>query len=125
VPKALQQPDGALQSMQDRVRELENQLKSKTDQRDTVSLLRLENLKERIRQIDESNRADQQRLFDSFRNDGGRNDPSSRAAMSRQVGAIQLQMVRRNQEKSKLKEEMEKLTNETGTKPDVEAETAK
>jgi hypothetical protein len=125
VPKALQQPDGALQSMQDRVRELENQLKSKTDQRDTVSLLRLENLKERIRQIDEANRADQQRLFDSFRNDGGRNDPSSRAAMSRQVSAIQLQMVRRNQEKSKLKEEMEKLTNETGTKPDVEAETAK
>jgi hypothetical protein len=116
APKTIPVPDTALQSMQERVRQLEDELKSKTDQRQTVNLLKLEQVKERIRQMDEANRADQQQIFDTYSKDRRGGDASSRAALSMEVGTIQMRMVRRNQERAKLKAEMEKLEAETGTK---------
>lgn len=124
APKALPAPDTAMQSMQDRVRQLEDELKSKTDQRQTVNLLKLEQLKERIRQMDEANRADQQQIFNTYSKDLRNHDASARAAVSMEIGTIQMRMARRNQEKAKLSEEMTRLEAETGTKP-VAGEQAK
>ena len=56
--------------MQQRLRELEEELKKKSDQQQTVSLVQLEQLKERLRQLQEASRVDQQRIFDTYRKHG-------------------------------------------------------
>ena len=79
----------------------------------TANIFRLEQLNERLRQLDEANRADQQRIFETHRKYPA-SDPASRAAASREVGAIQLQMVRRNEDRRKLSDQIAKLEAEVG-----------
>ena len=99
----LPEPPIDVQAANKRLKELEEQLKAKADQQGTVNLVKLENLKERVRQIDEANKETQQQIFDTFRS----REPSS--VTSPQIGKLQLQMVRRNQQKSKLIEEIKQI----------------
>jgi hypothetical protein len=66
-----------------------------------------------VRQIEDANRADQQRIFDTFRKFPG-GDTATRNTVNREVGAIQLQIARRGQEMRSLREEIAKLEEELG-----------
>jgi uncharacterized caspase-like protein len=120
VPKVTP-PDSGADAMRDRVRQLEEELKNRPDQRQTANIVRLEQLNERLRQLDEANRADQQRIFDTYRKQTSANDPNARMAISREVGNIQMQIARRGQEQAKVREEISKLTSETGALPAAKA----
>lgn len=103
--------------LQRRLQQLESELKKKSDPRHTAKLVDLAQLKERIRRIEEDNRADQQRIFETQRKYSP-NDPNARAAISREIGAIQVQMVRRNEDRKKLREQIAKLEADVGLTQD-------
>lgn len=105
------------EAMQRRLEQLEQELTRRTDPNRTLSLVKLEQLKERVRQLEESNRADQQRIFDTYRKYGAVSDPSARGALNREVGSIQLQMARRGQEQKALKEEISHLEAQSSLPP--------
>ena len=92
---------------------MEEEVKRKSDPEQIAKIAELAQLKERVRQIDEANRADQQRIFDTFRTFSG-SDTAGRNAVNREVGAIQMQMVRRTQDLSGLRERIAKLEAEVG-----------
>ena len=102
------------EALQKRLKQLEDELKRKADPQQTVRLVELTNLKERVRQLEEANRADQQKIFDTYRKYGPASDPNARASLNREIGSIQLQMARRGQEQKTLREEIAKLEADAG-----------
>ena len=117
VPRLGHDPGPDNEAMQQRLRELEEELKKKSDQQQTVNLVKLEQLKERLRQLEDSSRADQQRVFDTYRKYGPASDPVQRNALNKEVGSIQIQLARRGQEQTALREQIAKLEAETGLGP--------
>src|SRR5262245_14547065 len=105
------------EAMQHRLEQLERELARRTDPDRTRNLVKLEQLKERVRQLEESNRADQQRIFDTYRKYGAVSDPNARGALNREIGSIQLQMARRGQEQKLLRDEVQQLEALTGALP--------
>lgn len=89
-------------------------MKKKSDPQHTVRLVELAQLKERVRQIEEANRADQQRIFETYRKYGPSSDPAARQAANKEVGAIQMQIARRGQDLRSLREQISKLEAEVG-----------
>jgi len=102
-------PAAETEAMRQRLQQLEQELARRTDPNRTLNLVKLEQLKERVRQLEESNRADQQRIFDTSRKYGASSDPNARTALNREIGSIQLQMARRGQEQKQLREEIAQL----------------
>jgi predicted nucleic acid-binding Zn-ribbon protein len=107
-------PSAESEAMQQRLKQLEDELKRKADPQQTVKLVELTNLKERVRQLEEANRADQQKIFDTYRKYGPASDPNTRASLNREIGGIQMQMARRGQEQKSLREEIAKLETDAG-----------
>jgi hypothetical protein len=107
-------PGADSEALQQRVRQLEEDLKTKVDPQQAVRLTELANLKERLRRLEEESRADQQRIFDTYRKHGPASDPAARAALNREVGSIQMQMARRGQEQQKLRADIARLEAEAG-----------
>jgi len=105
--------DGEAEATQRRLRELEEELKRRPDARQAAALARLEQIKERLRQLEEANRADQQRIFEVYRKHPA-SDAAARATANREVGTIQIGMARRGQEQKALREEIARLEAETG-----------
>ena len=120
VPKVAP-PDSSAEALRDRLKQMEEELRNRPDQRQTANIVRLEQLNERLRQLEEANRADQQRIFDTYRKHTSTNDPNARTAINREVGSIQMQMARRGQEQAKVREEIAKLATETGAIPSSKA----
>jgi uncharacterized caspase-like protein len=108
-PNASAQSVAEIEAMQARLRQVEEQLKNRPDARQTVSYVRLEQIKEQVRRIEEANRADQQRIFEIYRTFSASPDPKAKVQINRDVGAIQLQIGRRAAEQKTLKEEIAKL----------------
>ena len=105
-------PD-AQEIVQARLKAIEEQIRSKTDRAQTLSLVKVSQLKERVRQLDEAMHEDQQRIFDAYnRHPSG--DADSRRNLSLEIGGIQMQMARRGQEKKSLQEQIAKLSAELG-----------
>ena len=100
--------------IQARLRAIEEQVNSKADRQQTLSLVKVEQLKERVRQLEEAMRQDQQRIFDTYNKNRPSNDADSRHNLSLEIGSIQIQMARRGQEKKTLQEQIEKLNAELG-----------
>jgi Caspase domain len=97
------------EAMRQRLEQLEQELARKTDPNHTLTLVKLEQLKERVRQLEQSNRADQQRIFDTYRKYGAVGDANARNALNREIGSIQLEMARRGQEQKTLRAEISEL----------------
>ena len=57
--------------MQERIKQLEDELKRKADPQLTVKLVELSQLKERLRQLEEANRQDQQLIFETYNGSHG------------------------------------------------------
>lgn len=100
--------------IQARLRAIEEQIRSKSDRKQTLGLVKVEQLKERVRQLDVAIHEDQQRIFEVYNRRGPANDPDSRRNEAFEIGSIQMQMVRRGQEKKALQEEIAKLNEELG-----------
>ena len=105
-------PAAEQEIVQARLRAIEEQVKSKSDRIQTLALVKVEQLKERVRQLDEAMRQDQQRIFDTYNHHPGQNE--SGADLSMEIGSIQMQMARRGQEKKALQEQIAKLSQELG-----------
>ncbi len=100
-------------SVQQRLRQLEEELKKKSDPEQTAKVVQLAQSRERLRQLDEANKADQKRIFDTQYN-YSRNPGNSGANLSMEIGGIQMQMSRRGQEMKTLREQIAKLEGELG-----------
>lgn len=116
VPPALSPPAPGAggEALQQRVRQLEEELERRPDARRTAAIARIEQLKERARRLEQESRDDQQRIFETYRKSGASGDAGARNEASREVGRIQVQMVRRNREREAVLEEIRKLEAETG-----------
>ena len=106
--------DGEREALQARLRSVEEELRKKSDPRQTANLIKLEQLKERVRQLDEAMREDQQRIFDTYDKHRGSTAPDARNALNMEIGKIQLSMVRSGQQKKALQDQITKLSADMG-----------
>jgi hypothetical protein len=98
-----------------RVDAIEAQIRSKFDRKQTLGLVKLEQLKERVRQIDVALEEDRKRDFDNFVRYSRRSgDANAGRDYHEESWAIQQRMSQRSGEKSKLLEEIKKLNAELG-----------
>lgn len=86
----------------------------KSDAEHTESIVSLAQARERLRQLQEANKADQQTIFDRQYETGSSGDADSRRTLSMEIGKIQIRMVRRNQEQEKLRGEISSLESKLG-----------
>lgn len=111
-------PPGAQELIQARLKAIEEQVHSKADRKQTLDLVKLSQLKERVRQLDVAMREDQQRIFDAYNRKGPANDPDARTNLSMEIGGIQMAMTRKGLEKKSLQEQIAKLSGELGMTED-------
>ena len=107
APGTLPKPDA--DSVQRRLRELEEELKKKSDPQQTANMVALAQARERLRQSEEANRQDQKRIFDIQYNSARNPKPGSGAETAMEIGSIQMQIARRGQEMKSLREEIARL----------------
>jgi uncharacterized caspase-like protein len=81
---------------------------------ETANIVALAQARERLRQLEEENQADQQRIFDKQFETGSTEDTTSRNNAAMAIGKIQMQMVRRGMEQKKLREEITALEGKLG-----------
>lgn len=84
------------------------------DPDETANIVELAQARERLRQLQEANKDDQQRIFDKQYETGSTGDTTSRSNLSMEIGKIQMQMVRRNQESQKLRARIGDLEGKLG-----------
>jgi Caspase domain len=107
APGTLPRPDA--DAVQKRLRELEEELKKKSDPQQTANVVALAQARERLRQSEEANRQDQKRIFDIQYNAGRNPKPGGGGETAMEIGGIQMQMVRRGLEMKTLREEIVRL----------------
>lgn len=116
-------PDGgavaATPDVQQRLRQLEEELRKKSDPEQTAKVVELAQLKEQVRSAVEANKQDQQKIFDVQMERGREGSGHERAF---EVGKIQIRMVRRNQEIAKARERIAALETELGLPSSAEAQ---
>ena len=119
APGALQQAKpGTPDNTQERLRQLEEALKQKSSPQQTADTVELAQSRERLRTLEEANKADQKRIFDTqYSSSRSAGDAQSRANLSFEIGAIQMQIGRRVQETRTLRERITKLEETLGLKP--------
>ena len=105
---------GADPDVQERMRSLEDEVKKKSDAEQTSNIVALAQARERLRQLQEANQADQQKIFDKQYETGSNGDADSRRNLSMEIGKIQMQMVRRGEQQKKLREEITTLEGKLG-----------
>jgi uncharacterized caspase-like protein len=81
---------------------------------ETANIVALAQARERLRQLQDDNKDDQQRIFDKQYETGSAADSTSRNNLSMEIGKIQMQMVRRNQEQEKLRAQIADLEGKLG-----------
>jgi Caspase domain len=107
APGTLPRPDA--DAVQRRLRELEEELKKRSDPQQTANVVALAQARERLRQSEEANRQDQKRIFDIQYNAGRNPKPGGGGETAMEIGSIQMQMVRRGLEMKTLREEIVRL----------------
>jgi uncharacterized caspase-like protein len=107
-------PQADNEAMQARIRQLEDELKRKADPQLTVKLVELSQLKERVRQLDEADRQDQQASFDLYRKQARANTEEARRAVDEERFEYQRRMGDRMSQRRTLLERISKLEAELG-----------
>jgi uncharacterized caspase-like protein len=113
------------EALQQRMRSLEDAVKKKSDAEQTSNIVALAQARERVRQLRESNQADQQKIFDRQYETGSSGDADARRTLSMEIGKIQMQMVRRGQEQKKLQEQITTLEGKLGIPPEKTEDASK
>jgi uncharacterized caspase-like protein len=112
----------AAPDVQERLRQLEEELRKKSDPEQTAKVVELAQAKEQVRSAVEANKADQQQIFE-VQMARGRDGGGAEASM--EVGKIQLRMVRRNQQISKVRERIAELEKDLGLPSSAAADAKK
>jgi uncharacterized caspase-like protein len=110
APKA----DGDSDATQARIKQLEDELKRKTDPQTTVKLVELSQMRDRLRRLEEENRGDQSLIFDTYNRYGPTRDAGARMSLNREIGAIHSRIAQRGMQQKKLREEIARLEAELG-----------
>jgi uncharacterized caspase-like protein len=105
-------PDG-----ESAARSMDGPSKAKADPQQAEDIVALAQARERIRQLQEANKDDQQQIFDKQYETGSSDSADSRRNLSMEIGKIQIRMVRRNQEQEKLRGEISTLEGKLGIPP--------
>lgn len=92
------------------------------DPEETGNIVALAQARERLRQLQEANKDDQQQIFDKQYETGSNNDSTSRMNLSMEIGKIQVRMVRRNQEQEKLRAQITDLEGKLGLAKQADGE---
>lgn len=100
--------------LQGRVKELEDEVKSKTRSADVASNAALVNLKQRLKQLDGDTRRDWERVHKLSRDKMNASDALQMGDMNKEIGQLQIGIVRRGDDQKELKAEIEKLEKELG-----------
>lgn len=100
--------------LEERVLKLEDELKQKAASANVASTAVLTQLKQRLRQLDDDNRRDQQQIFDVMRAGSGEQDPQKKMRTTQEIGRLQVQMVRRGSDRKELMAEIAKVEKELG-----------
>jgi hypothetical protein len=116
APGTLPKGGSAEADVQKRLRELEEELKKKSSPQQTANMVALAQARERLRQLEEANRADQKRIFDK-QYETSRSPGANPGSSAMEIGSIQMQMARRGQEQRRLRDEIVKLEAELGLTP--------
>lgn len=119
LPKMGAAPPDA--DLQERLRQLEEELKKKTDPQQTANMVELAQARERLRQSEDANRQDQKLIFDTQYNQGRAGNAKSGGDLAMEIGAIQMRMVRRGQEQKTLRERIAQLEAVLGLPPSTPA----
>lgn len=93
----------------------------RADAEHTQNIVALAQARERLHQLQEANKSDQQAIFDKQFDTSSSGDADSRRTLSMEIGKIQIRMVRRNQEQEKLRSEITSLENKLGLAAQDEA----
>jgi hypothetical protein len=112
APGSMRKPDD--DATQRRLRELEEELKKKSNPQQTANIVALAQARERLRQSEEANKQDQKRIFDIQYSSSRNQAPGAGAETAMQIGGIQVQMVHRGQEMKTLREQIAKLEADLG-----------
>jgi Caspase domain len=107
-------PKAETEAMQQRIRQLEEELKRKADPQLTVKLVELSQLKERVRQLEEANRQDDRTDFDLFRKWSLAKTEDARNAVGEDRLAITKRKIERSRQLQSLREQISKLEEELG-----------
>ena len=113
-------PDGAAKpgrepaELRERVRTLEQDLKTKDATASAAAAAALSQLKGRARDLDEAIRAERERLFEAQRRSGQETDPQKRQSLQGDVFRAMKEMGRQGQERKQVQVEIEKLEGLTG-----------
>jgi uncharacterized caspase-like protein len=84
------------------------------DPNETANIVALAQARERLRQLEDANKADQQTIFDKQFETGSAEDATSRNNLAMAIGKIQMQMVRRSEEQKKLRAQITDLEGKLG-----------
>lgn len=110
--------------LQGRVRLLENEIKLKTESANTAANAALVQLKQRVDQMSDENRRDWDRVFQLQRSTSGEANSAKIGSLYREIGQLQIGVVRRSKQREELKVEIERLEKSLGqqTKADDESQ---
>jgi uncharacterized caspase-like protein len=117
APGTLPKGAAADGDFQKRLRELEEELKKRSSPQQTANMVALAQARERLRQLEEANRADQKRIFDKQYETSRQTETTARNNSAMEIGSIQMQIARRGQEQRQLREQIAKLEAELGLTP--------
>ncbi len=112
IPRAANEAPSA--DVRQRLEQLEEELKKKSDPQHTGKVVELAQARERLRQLDEANKADQQQIFDVQYASARSTETTSRNNTSMEIGKIQMRIGRRVQEMKKLRERIAELEKDLG-----------
>ena len=105
VSKSRAKPDAdETARLEQRIRELEEQLQEKTSAADMAMAVRLAQLRERVRTISEDMKLDMQTIFRLQREGFKVTDQREKAKLRAEVSRLHLRMARKGQERKKLNE---------------------
>ena len=115
APGALraQPPPAAPDGTEARLKQLEEELRKKSDPQQTAKVVELAQSRERLRRLDEENRRDQKRISDIMM-DRARTSAGSGGNLSFEVGSIQIEIGKRSAEMRTLRERIATLESELG-----------
>ena len=108
-------PPAETEAMQQRIRQLEEDLKRKADPQLTLKLVELSQLKERVRQLDEANRQDERTDLDLFRKWSFAKTEEARKALGEDRLAIMQRKIQRAREVQSLRDQISKAEAEIGS----------
>jgi hypothetical protein len=115
LPKDATTSPPADEALQQRLLDLEQELKKKSDPQQTAKLVNLAQLKERLRQLQETNQEDQQLIFETNQKYSDRlNDPSARSSLNSEISKIMMRMTQRGLQQKELRAQIAKLEAEMG-----------